>query len=67
MYWARWYIRFHGLHHPVDMGAPKIHAFLSYLANERQVSISTHRREIKRAVLAAKLSKHASLHTHRRP
>jgi len=42
VYWARWYIRFHGLRHPADMGAPEIHAFLSYLANERDVSTSTH-------------------------
>jgi integron integrase len=42
VYWARWYIRFHNLRHPVDMGAPEIHAFLSYLSNERNVSLSTH-------------------------
>jgi integron integrase len=42
VYWARWYIRFHGLRHPIDMGGPEIHAFLSYLANERAVSASTH-------------------------
>jgi hypothetical protein len=33
VYWARWYIHFHGLRHPADMGGPEIHAFLSYLAN----------------------------------
>ncbi|MFC7516355.1 phage integrase N-terminal SAM-like domain-containing protein [Herbaspirillum sp. GCM10030257] len=38
VYWSRWYIRFHKLHHPADMGAPEIHAFLSYLSNERDVS-----------------------------
>ena len=42
VYWARWYIRFHGLRHPADMGSAEIHAFLSYLANERDVSTSTH-------------------------
>jgi integron integrase len=42
VYWARWYIRFHGLRHPADMGGPEIQAFLSYLANERAVSVSTH-------------------------
>jgi hypothetical protein len=42
VYWARWYIRFHGLRHPIDMGGPEIHAFLSYLVNERAVSASTH-------------------------
>jgi integrase len=24
VYWARWYIRFHGLRHPAEMGAAKI-------------------------------------------
>lgn len=42
IFWARWYIRFHGLRHPAHMGAPEIQAFLSYLANERKVSVSTH-------------------------
>lgn len=42
VYWARWYIRFHGLRHPADMGAPEIQIFLSYLANDRKVSVSTH-------------------------
>ncbi|WP_420799622.1 phage integrase N-terminal SAM-like domain-containing protein [Noviherbaspirillum saxi] len=27
VYWARWYIRFHQLRHPNDMGDPEIHAF----------------------------------------
>ena len=30
-----WYIRYHGLGHPKDMGPGEIHAFLSYLNNER--------------------------------
>ncbi|WP_051155344.1 integron integrase [Noviherbaspirillum massiliense] len=42
VYWARWYIRFHGMRHPAEMGAAEIHAFLSFLANERKVSVSTH-------------------------
>jgi integrase len=42
VYWARWYIRFHGLRHPAEMGAPEIEKFLSYLANERSVSVSMH-------------------------
>ena len=42
VYWARWYIRFHGLRHPMEMGAPEIQTFLPYLANERNVSVSTH-------------------------
>ncbi|HJW54665.1 MAG TPA: integron integrase [Burkholderiaceae bacterium] len=42
VYWVRWYIRFHGLRHPRDMGAPEVEAFLRYLANQRKVSPSTH-------------------------
>src|SRR4051794_20323690 len=44
VYWIRWYIRFHGLRHPMDMGALEVKAFLSYLTNERHVSVSTHKR-----------------------
>lgn len=42
VYWARWFIRFHGLRHPAEMGATEIQAFLSHLANDRNVSVSTH-------------------------
>ncbi len=38
---ARWLIRFHGLRHPREMGAPEVEAFLTYLAVERKVSAST--------------------------
>lgn len=46
VYWARFFIRFHGLRHPRDMGGPQIEAFLSHLANERQVSSSTHKQAL---------------------
>lgn len=42
LYWVRFFIRWHGLQHPRDMGAPEVEAFLSMLANERKVSASTH-------------------------
>lgn len=42
VHWARAYIRFHGLRHPAQMGQAEVEAFLSWLANERQVSASTH-------------------------
>lgn len=42
VYWARWYIRFHGLRHPTDMGGPEIQAFMSYLVNERRIAGSTY-------------------------
>jgi hypothetical protein len=31
VYWAKWYIRFHGLRHPANMGVEKIRTFLFYL------------------------------------
>jgi integron integrase len=42
LYWARFFIRWHGKKHPRDMGAPEIEAFLTMLAAERKVSASTH-------------------------
>jgi integron integrase len=42
VYWVRWFIRFHALKHPKDMGASEVEAFLRYLAIERRVSTSTH-------------------------
>ena len=41
VYWARFYIHFHKLKHPQEMGAPEVTAFLNYLATERHVSAST--------------------------
>ena len=42
LYWVRFFIRWHGIRHPQDMGAPEVEAFLSMLANQRKVSSSTH-------------------------
>ncbi|HMN94797.1 MAG TPA: integron integrase [Hydrogenophaga sp.] len=46
LYWVRFFIRWHGrggvMRHPRDMGAADLEAFLNMLANERQVSPSTH-------------------------
>ena len=42
LYWVRFFIRWHGVRHPRDMGAPEVESFLSMLANERKVSASTH-------------------------
>lgn len=39
--WIRRYVRFHGLRHPREMGAPEVEAFLSHLASDRKVSSST--------------------------
>ena len=42
MHWVRTFIRFHGIRHPVEMGAREVEAFLTYLAVERKVAASTH-------------------------
>ena len=46
VHWVRFFIRWHGqggvMRHPRDMGAAEVQAFLNMLANERQVSPSTH-------------------------
>jgi integron integrase len=42
LYWVRFFIRWHGLRHPRDMGAAEVEAFLSMLAVQRKVSASTH-------------------------
>jgi integrase len=46
VYWVRWYIRWHGVRHPKEMGGKEVEAFLSMLANERKVSPSTHRQAL---------------------
>jgi len=46
VYWVRFFIRFHGLRHPKELGASEVQAFLSFLANDRKVSPSTHRQAL---------------------
>lgn len=41
IYWIRFFIRFNGLKHPADMGAPEVEQFLSHLATARDVSAGT--------------------------
>lgn len=43
VYWVKNFIHFHGLKHPRDMGQAEIESFLTYLATQRKVSVSTHR------------------------
>jgi integron integrase len=40
-YWIRFFIRFHEMTHPKDMGAREIKAFLTWLAVERNVASAT--------------------------
>jgi integron integrase len=42
LYWVRFYVRWHGLRHPRDMGASEVESFLTMLATQRRVSTSTH-------------------------
>ncbi|WP_082454236.1 site-specific integrase [Thiomonas bhubaneswarensis] len=50
-YWVRFFVRWSGrggsMRHPRDMGAPEVQKFLSMLANERQVSASTHNQALR--------------------
>jgi integron integrase len=43
VYWIRFFIKWSGLRHPREMGADEVRAFLTFLATEREVSVSTHR------------------------
>lgn len=44
--WVRRFIRFNGMRHPREMGAPEVTAFLSWLASERDVAPSTHKQAL---------------------
>jgi integrase len=41
VHWIVRYIRFHGVRHPNEMGAPEVSEFLTHLAVERNVAAST--------------------------
>ncbi len=40
-YWIRYFIRFHRMRHPLEMGEAEVAEFLSFLATERHVAVST--------------------------
>jgi integron integrase len=46
VHWVRWFVRFHGLRHPREMGAPEVEQFLAWLANHRGVFVSTHKQAL---------------------
>lgn len=46
VHWVRAFVRFHHLRHPREMGQAEVEAFLSWLAAERQVAVSTHRQAL---------------------
>lgn len=40
-YWIRYFIRFHKLRHPLEMGPAEVNAFLTWLAVQRHVAAAT--------------------------
>jgi len=44
--WVRVFVRWTGLRHPQECGVREVEGFLSWLANERKVSASTHRQAL---------------------
>ena len=46
VHWVRSFVHFHGLRHPSELGAVEVEAFLSWLAVDRQVSVSTHKQAL---------------------
>src|SRR5690606_15778729 len=40
-YWIRYFIRYHGMRHPLELGPGDVNAFLSWLATDRQVAAAT--------------------------
>src|SRR5574343_28751 len=46
VHWCRAFIRFHGIRHPGEMGGPEVEAYLSWLSNEQEVAVSTHRQAL---------------------
>ncbi|MBL4834334.1 MAG: integron integrase [Pseudomonas sp.] len=49
-YWIRYFIRFHQLRHPLDLGPAEVNAFLSWLATERKVAAATQNLALKAIV-----------------
>ena len=41
LHWIKFFIHFHGLRHPRDMGAAEVQAYLNHLAVDREVAPST--------------------------
>jgi site-specific recombinase XerD len=64
--WIRRFVRFHGTRHPKEMGVAQVTAFLSHLANERAVSASTQRYDIRtvQELLGHKSVRTTMIYTH---
>ncbi len=46
VHWCKAFILFHGKQHPKDLGGAEVEAFLTWLANERQVAPATHKQAL---------------------
>ena len=46
VHWVRSFIRYHGLRHPAELSGAEVEAFLGWLAEERHVSVSTHKQAL---------------------
>jgi site-specific recombinase XerD len=46
VHWVRFFVHFSGLRHPRELGKADVEAFLTMLATERKVSVSTHRQAL---------------------
>ena len=46
VYWCRAFVRYHGLRHPAEMDRPEVEAFLTHLAVDRALSVSSHRQAL---------------------
>ena len=46
LHWIKGFIRFHGIRNPAEMGGPEVEAYLTWLADARGVSASTHRQAL---------------------
>jgi integron integrase len=46
VHWVSTFIRFHRMRHPLQMSRPEIEAFLTWLANDREVAAGTHRQAL---------------------
>lgn len=46
VYWVRSFVRYNGMRHPRELGKAEVEGFLAHLANERHVSVSTHKQAL---------------------
>lgn len=46
VYWVKAFIRFHGMRHPLEMGAPEVEAFLRHQVAQRTIAGNTHKQAL---------------------